>query len=522
MLILMITAGAFLLKFPYFYLVLNPMDRSLRFSQCLKWCLVALLAATQVWFTFYMAELYPELQPAHFVIAYVAVSFIHGGLVLFLILLKQNRLQGLFSVFFTGLYYLAVNSVVLALVMNFFPYEERYTFFCSHVFLHGIVLACTWPATHRFWQSFFKDISRWPLKMWGALWIIPAAFFGWNFVNFYMDINGYYTVTAFCCVLSFLVVCHWLMIISKLETAIFEKATQNVLLRRQAHGEQKRNAFMTQVLQDVRTMQHNARAQFALIWGYLRDGNVQEAMDSCNVILNDSVSMKSASHLYCKNTILDAVLVSYLSELQKIDAVIDVRVDVPEKIEKKILTDICAITGNLLQNAFDALTHVTEGEKFVRIRVRTWKKNFMMMVENSYDGWIAVRKDVYLSRKRHGEETGIGLPFVEKLCERYDGSMIIDTTENTWKVHVELKSGISDESFTRLESDQYSRPKSRIVNMASAREKYTGLVSFANAREKNFLREEKRREEKRREEKRREEKRRERSREYNTPLQTRL
>ncbi len=98
-------------------------------------------------------------------------------------------------------------------------------------------------------------------------------------------------------------------------------------------------------------------------------------------------------------------------------------------------TDLCAILGNLLDNAFEAAKQVREEERFVRLTIRRINQMLVIKVENSM-AVLPRTKDGELETIK--EETGLhgwGLKSAQTAAEKYDGMVQTSYTGHTfWAV----------------------------------------------------------------------------------------
>lgn len=89
--------------------------------------------------------------------------------------------------------------------------------------------------------------------------------------------------------------------------------------------------------------------------------------------------------------------------------------------------DLCAILGNLLDNALEAARQVPEGRaRFVSLVVRRIHQMLVIRVENSYSA-TPIREDgVLKTTKAEGGLHGWGLKSAQTAADKYDG--MVQTT----------------------------------------------------------------------------------------------
>lgn len=95
--------------------------------------------------------------------------------------------------------------------------------------------------------------------------------------------------------------------------------------------------------------------------------------------------------------------------------------------------DLCAILGNLLDNALEAAKQAPKEERFVRLTIRRINQMLVIKVENSFSS-LPVKKDGELKTSK--EENGLhgwGLKSAQTAAEKYDGTVQTSFTGSTFR-----------------------------------------------------------------------------------------
>lgn len=95
-------------------------------------------------------------------------------------------------------------------------------------------------------------------------------------------------------------------------------------------------------------------------------------------------------------------------------------------------TDLCAILGNLLDNAFEAARQVQEQERFVRLTIRRINQMLVIKVENSMAVLPRKKEGVLETIKEDGLH-GWGLKSAQTAAEKYDGMIQTSYTGHTFR-----------------------------------------------------------------------------------------
>ncbi len=102
-------------------------------------------------------------------------------------------------------------------------------------------------------------------------------------------------------------------------------------------------------------------------------------------------------------------------------------------------SDLCAILGNLLDNALEAAGQVSEPEKrFVRLAIRRINQMLVIKVENSFLVPPVEEGSVLITTKKEKEMHGWGLKSARTAAEKYDGMIRTAYTDSTFQAVVTL------------------------------------------------------------------------------------
>lgn len=117
------------------------------------------------------------------------------------------------------------------------------------------------------------------------------------------------------------------------------------------------------------------------------------------------------------NVMADAILNSKLRSAENLNVSLSVKASIPEKLAMSDV-ELCAVMGNLLDNAIEACAALSEKERFMRIYIGQFKKQFYISVQNSA-GKIKKQNGKYLSTK--DGEHGYGLFRIDRIAKKYSG-----------------------------------------------------------------------------------------------------
>lgn len=120
------------------------------------------------------------------------------------------------------------------------------------------------------------------------------------------------------------------------------------------------------------------------------------------------------------NVTVDAILNSKLTLIKSKDIPVDAVAKVPDDLKISEI-DLCAIIGNLLDNAIEAVLPLPPESRFIRIYIGMLKSQLYISVTNSTASEPRKIGEEYVSTK--GEGRGVGLMRVDSIARRNGGTV---------------------------------------------------------------------------------------------------
>ncbi len=120
------------------------------------------------------------------------------------------------------------------------------------------------------------------------------------------------------------------------------------------------------------------------------------------------------------NVTVDAILNSKLTLIKSKDIPVDAVARVPDDLKISEI-DLCAIIGNLLDNAIEAVLPLPPEARFIRIYIGMLKSQLYISVTNSTASEPRKVGEKYVSTK--GEGRGVGLMRVDGIAKRNGGTV---------------------------------------------------------------------------------------------------
>lgn len=172
------------------------------------------------------------------------------------------------------------------------------------------------------------------------------------------------------------------------------------------------------IYQTMRAWRHDYHNHMQAIKALLSMGKKDELSEYLDNLEKDLDSIDIA--IRTGNVGLDAILSSKVSIARKNNIEVNCTAKVPQDLKVSDV-HLCAIVGNLLDNAIEACEKITEGAapRFIRIYIGLFKSQLYISVSNATCEKHRRRLSELVTSKLG--EHGFGLRRIDKLAEKYDG-----------------------------------------------------------------------------------------------------
>lgn len=121
------------------------------------------------------------------------------------------------------------------------------------------------------------------------------------------------------------------------------------------------------------------------------------------------------------NELLNIILNEKLSKLEEVDITVQGMVGEAIMVEE---IDLCVIIANLLDNAVEAVSHVTDRKKKIIVKIQMGRKWMEFTVVNSIEKAVVFDKTgLPVSTKMDKQMHGLGLKNVRRAVEKYGGEL---------------------------------------------------------------------------------------------------
>lgn len=170
------------------------------------------------------------------------------------------------------------------------------------------------------------------------------------------------------------------------------------------------------VYNTMRGWRHDYHNHMQTLKAYLAMNQIEEIEKYLDHLEEDLDSIDIA--IRTGNTSVNAILSSKISIAQKQAINVNCKATVPGQLT---ISDVhlCAIIGNLLDNAIEACQKIQSPNRFIRVYIGTFKQQLYISVQNSTEE-TRRKKLTELITSKKGEH-GLGLKRVDNIVAQYDG-----------------------------------------------------------------------------------------------------
>ncbi len=170
------------------------------------------------------------------------------------------------------------------------------------------------------------------------------------------------------------------------------------------------------IYQTMRAWRHDYHNHIQSIKAMLAMGKKEELSEYLDNLEKDLDSIDIA--IRTGNVGLDAILSSKVSIARKNNIEVNCTAKVPQTLK---ITDVhlCAIVGNLMDNAIEACEKISDKPRFIRIYIGLFKSQLYISISNSTNEKHRKRISELVTSKLG--EHGFGLRRIDKIAEKYEG-----------------------------------------------------------------------------------------------------
>lgn len=344
------------------------------------------------------------------------------------------------------LYFLAIRGTMLSLMSaildrNFYDIITNNQYHDFWGFVTIIVLVITFPIFSKMYS--FKKLKMIKIKE-----LRPILFFqyisilmlvissvpyyynlGFVWINFY---NGFNHIL--CILLNYIIFMYVYIRGEKVEyeikSSLFESQLNYSLLN-----------YNNKVyyIEKLRAFKHDYKGIMRAANIFIDNNDTEKLKSLLREVDCNFNNIESMYEEFSNNILLQAIMSSFHNKCMEKQIEFEGKIFLPETIA---LTDYekCRIFHNLLNNAFEACNYNLNGNKKNYIKICSSISNswFIMIIENTFDGYLKKTNNRFLSRKDDNVEHGFGVKSVTEIVESKNGFINIENDNAVFKVTLNI------------------------------------------------------------------------------------
>lgn len=198
------------------------------------------------------------------------------------------------------------------------------------------------------------------------------------------------------------------------------------------HMKEKENVML-----EFRNARHDMKQQLIYLEHLLENNKSLEAEKHLKKML-EIPTMSNLGISRTDNIVVDALINAKFSLAQQF--AIDFNIDIHIPIELPFSNaDLSILLGNILDNAIEASSRLPESRRKIKIYICYDKNVLIITIINNYlDHLIRDSNGKLVSTKKDYQNHGTGLKSVEKIADKYHGSVVIETENDLFTIKIIL------------------------------------------------------------------------------------
>ena len=198
------------------------------------------------------------------------------------------------------------------------------------------------------------------------------------------------------------------------------------------HMQEKENVMM-----NLRNARHDMKHHFIVLMEMLENNENQLATEYLGKLVDMDI-LNSGAISRTDNIVVDSLLNAKYSVALKSNIKFETNIQIPMQLPFSG-ADISILLGNILDNAIEASMEIEEQDRFIKFYMKFEHNILIITVINAFNGVLLRNKSgKIITKKGDTRNHGIGLESVQKVANKYHGSVVIEEKYNTFIIKVTL------------------------------------------------------------------------------------
>lgn len=236
-----------------------------------------------------------------------------------------------------------------------------------------------------------------------------------------------------------LFICIFLVYYLSLSNDLENSSSMNRLIEQQLQHYKKYNSAIEKQRENERVLIHDFKHHLLSIENLMEKEKNDDAIKYVQDLRQNYFPNVSSSFVEISGNIsIDSVLIHYLDLCRENSIKVIKNIMVPKDLDFQS-SSLSVLLGNLMENAVDANLSVEEKSRFIDISLKFIKNTLSIKIRNPYLHKLHQSgNNTFFTSKKDKYYHGIGLTSVNKIVNRYNGEIEIQTNDNIFYVKVFL------------------------------------------------------------------------------------
>ena len=280
------------------------------------------------------------------------------------------------------------------------------------------VLAAWHPARHCA-QTMIADENF--AQTWYVFWILPVVFIGVNLFMIPKYRGTLYTGRVLqCYIVLSLALLIMLLLFYVLFFMMAVSLNRNARLQQENHLlslQQERYKNLCMAIEEAKQARHDIRHHFVQLSALAEQGDMEKIK---KYLLAATGKISDCNLHFCENQAVDSVFGYYSTLAKRENIPFHALVSLPADLSIDEI-DLCLVFSNLLENAIQASVKTEPARRKINVEVYPHHNHLLLIhVENTFDGKIQQKNNIFQSSKHSGN--GIGIESVRHITDKNGGA----------------------------------------------------------------------------------------------------
>lgn len=303
--------------------------------------------------------------------------------------------------------------------INIFKLERPYYILFGVCYLALLSLLVYFLPVRIYYKKFYKELSNKSTLIVTSITVLLISIY-----STIINAAGLFNLSSriYACIVSIILLYVLFALAHNQQTM-----SENVMMEHMFKAQSKQKEIYDKNIEALNVKYHDLKHQLTNLKKQLNNSDNEEIHELENVLNAFSANINT------NNKLLDAIFYEKLCYGEQYGIKFDCLVD-GSGIDFMSSADICALFGNALDNAIEAVLKCNEENRNITVRVKGENSLFRILVENYYDKELNISESGFCTSKKDKEFHGYGIKSMRYITKKYNGNMTIDYSDNSFRL----------------------------------------------------------------------------------------